>query len=191
MNWRVAVIAVAGVLAVALLVWLLRGDAPIEVQQDVVVVAEIPEIPTPTPAPEQRIILLFTGADGMLHPELRSVPLPDEVHERIQVVMNELLAGPVTSKYLAPVVPYDAAVKAVFVDQHGNAFVDLTAPPAPLSGSSTELLLAYGVVDSIILNCPEVSAVQILFGGHEVKTLTGHVDLSKPLVLNKRFIAQS
>jgi hypothetical protein len=33
--------------------------------------------------------------------------------------------------------------------------------------------------------------VQILFGGHEVKTLTGHVDLSRPLVLNKRFIAQS
>jgi germination protein M len=191
MNWRVALIAAAGVAAVALLVWLLQGEAPVEVQLDVLPVAEIPEIPTPTPAPEQRIILLFTGADGMLHPELRSVRLPDEVHERIQVVMNELLAGPVTSTNLAPVVPYDADVQAIFVDQHGNAFVDLTAPPEPLSGSSTELLLTYGVVDSIILNCPEVSAVQILFGGHEVKTLTGHVDLSRPLVLNKRFIAQS
>lgn len=189
MNWRVALIAAAAVAAVALLVWLLQGDAPVEVVQQEVLPIE--EIPTPTPAPEQRIILFFTGADGMLHPELRSVPLPDEVHERILVVMNELLTGPVTSTNLAPVVPYDAAVKAVFVDQHGNAFVDLTPPPAPLSGSSTELLLTYGVVDSIILNCPEVSAVQILFGGHEVKTLTGHVDLSRPLVLNKRFIAQS
>jgi germination protein M len=188
MNWRVALIAVAGVVAVALLLWLLQGDAPVEVQQEVL---PIEEIPTPTPAPEQRIILLFTGADGMLHPELRSVPLPEQVHERIQVVMNELLAGPVTSTNLVPVVPYEAAVDAVFVDQHGNAFVDLTAPPAPLNGSSTELMLTYGVVNSIILNCPEVSAVQILFGGHEVKTLTGHVDLSKPLVLNKRFIARS
>jgi hypothetical protein len=52
-------------------------------------------------------------------------------------------------------------------------------------------MLAYGVVNSIILNCPEVSAVQILFGGHEVDTLTGHLDLSRPLVLNKRFIAAS
>ena len=189
MNWRAALIAAAGVAAVALLVWLLRGEAPVEVVQQEALPVE--EIPTPTPAPEQRIILFFTGADGMLHPELRSVPLPDQVHERILVVMNELLAGPVTSKNLAPVVPYDAAVEAVFVDQHGNAFVDLTAPPNPLSGSSTELLLTYGVVDSVILNCPEVSAVQILFGGHEVKTLTGHVDLSKPLVLNKHFIAQS
>ena len=188
MNWRVPLIAVAAVAAVALLVWLLQGGTPNVVQQEVV---SVQDIPTPTPAPEQRIILLFTGADGMLHPELRSVPLPKEVHERIQTVMRELLAGPASSPRLAPVVPYQASLKAVFVDQNGNAFVDLTAPPEPLAGSSTELILAYGVVNSIILNCPEVSAVQILFGGHEVTTLTGHLDLSKPLVLNKRFIARS
>jgi germination protein M len=188
MNWRVALIAVAAVAAVALLVWLLQGGTPRAVQQEVV---SVQDIPTPTPAPEQRIILLFIGADGMLHPELRSVPLPKEVHERIQIVMRELLAGPASSPRLAPVVPYQASLKAVFVDQNGNAFVDLTAPPEPLAGSSTELILAYGVVNSIILNCPEVSAVQILFGGHEVTTLTGHLDLSKPLVLNKRFIARS
>jgi germination protein M len=188
MNWRVALIAVAAVAAVALLVWLLQGGTPRAALQGAV---PVEDIPTPTPAPEQRIILLFTGADGMLHPELRSVPLPTEVHERIHVVMRELLAGPATSTKLAPVVPYQASLEAVFVDQDGNAFVDLTAPPEPLAGSSTELLLAYGVVDSIILNCPEISAVQILFGGHEVATLTGHLDLSKPLVLNKRFIAQS
>jgi hypothetical protein len=79
----------------------------------------------------------------------------------------------------------------VFVDQQGNAFIDLSAPPEPLTGLSTELLLTYGIVDSVILNCPEVTAVQLLFGGHEVPTLTGHLDLSKPLVLNKRFIAAS
>ncbi len=188
MNWRVALIAVTAVAAVALLVWLLQGGTPRAVQQEAV---PVEDIPTPTPAPEQRIILLFTGADGMLHPELRSVRLPKEVYQRIQIVMRELLAGPATSAHLAPVVPYEASLKAVFVDQDGNAFVDLTAPPEPLAGSSTELLLAYGVVNSIILNCPEVSAVQILFGGHEITTLTGHLDLSKPLVLNKRFIARS
>ena len=188
MNWRVALIVVAAVAAIAVLVWLLQGDAPPEVVPEVL---PVEDIPTPTPAPEQRIILLFTGSDGMLHPELRSVPLPEEVYERIQVVMNELLAGPVTSSNLAPVIPYEATLQAAFVDQHGNAFIDLTAPPEPLNGSNTELMLAYGVVNTIILNCPEVSAVQILFGGHEVRTLTGHVDLSRPLVLNKRFIAQS
>ena len=188
MNWRVVLIALAAVAAVALLAWLLQGG---KAQVEQVEVLDVVELPTPTPAPEQRVILLFAGRDGMLHPELRSVPLPEEVHERIRVVMSELLAGPRAAPRLSPPVPYQASLKAVFVDQHGNAYVDLTAPPQPLTGSSTELMLAYGVVNSIILNCPEISAVQILFGGHEVDTLTGHLDLSRPLVLNKRFIASS
>jgi hypothetical protein len=188
MNWRVVLIALAAVAAVALLIWLLQGGTP---QIELAEVLDIVELPTPTPAPEQRVILLFAGRDGMLHPELRSVPLPEELHERIRVVMTELLEGPRSAPRLSPPVPYKASMNAVFVDQHGNAYVDLTAPPKPLAGSSTELMLAYGVVNSIILNCPEVSAVQILFGGHEVDTLTGHLDLSRPLVLNKRFIAKS
>jgi germination protein M len=187
MNWRVALIALAAVAAVALLIWLLQGGKPTIEQAELL---EVEELPTPTPAPEQRVILLFTGRDGMLHPELRSVPLPDEVHERIRVVMDELLAGPRATR-LAPPVPYPASLDAVFVDEYGNAYVNLTPPPEPLAGSSTELMLAYGVVNSILLNCPEISAVQILFGGHEVDTLTGHLDLSKPLVLNRRFIASS
>jgi germination protein M len=188
MNWRVALIAVAAVAAVALLAWLLQGGKP-QVEQAEIFEAE--ELPTPTPAPEQRVILLFVGRDGLLHPELRSVPLPEEVHERIRVVMDELLAGPRSTPNLAPPVPYQASLNAVFVNNEGQAFVDLTAPPDPLTGSSTELMLTYGVVNSIILNCPEVSAVQVLFGGHEVDTLTGHLDLSRPLVLNRRFIAAS
>jgi germination protein M len=187
MNWRVALIALAAVAAVALLVWLLQGGRPAVEQVEVF---EAESLPTPTPAPEQRVVLLFAGRDNLLHPELRSVPLPEEVHERIRVVMNELLRGPSASRF-APPVPYAASLEAVFVDEKGVAYVNLTAPPEPLAGSSTELMLAYGVVNSIILNCPEISAVQILFGGHEVDTLTGHLDLSKPLVLNRQFIASS
>jgi hypothetical protein len=185
MSRRVIWIALAAVAAIALLVWLLVVPAPRQVQQQTL---PVETAPTPTPAPEQRIMLLFVGSDGLLHPELRSAPLPDEVHERIKVVMGELLAGPSDSSKLISPIPYQAELRAVFVDQNGNAYVDLTAPPDPLTGTSTEILLTYGVVDSIILNCPEVTAVQILFGGHEVDTLTGHLDLSKPLVLNKRFI---
>ena len=87
MNWRVALIALAAAAAVALLIWLLQGGEP-GVEQ--VEVLEVEDMPTPTPAPEQRVILLFSGRDGMLHPELRSVPLPEEVHERIRVVIVDL-----------------------------------------------------------------------------------------------------
>jgi hypothetical protein len=188
MSQRVLLIAGAGVAVIAILLWLLLAPAP---QTPVGDGPALDVPPTPTPAPEHRVMLLFVGADGMLHPELRSAPLPDEVHERIKTVMAELLAGPSnTDRYRSPV-PYEANLRAVFVDSRGNAYVDLTPPPKPLTGSSTEIMLAYGVVDSIILNCPEVTAVQILFGGREVQSLTGHLDLSKPLVLNKRFIGAS
>jgi germination protein M len=188
MSVRIALIMLAVVAAVATLAWLLIGTGP-DIEQPRVF--QTVELPTPTPAPEQRLVLLFIGGDGLLHPELRSVPLPAEVHARIRVVMLELLAGPQNAPELAPIIPYQAELNAVFVDENANAFVDLTAPPEPLQGSNTELLLIYGVVDSVILNCPEVSAVQVLFGGREIPTLTGHLDLSRPLVLNKRFIARS
>ena len=184
MSRRVLSIVAAAVVSVAVLVWVLSGPGRRGPTPDIV---EVGALPTPTPAPEQRVMLLFGGADGLLHPELRTVPLPAEVHERVKVVVNEVLAGPTGD--LAPVVPWDARLEAVFVDGRGNAFIDLTAPPEPLAGSHTELLLAYGLVDAILLNCPELTAVQILLDGREVPTLTGHLDLSRPLVLNKRFIA--
>ena len=184
MSRRVVLIVAAAVVFVALIAWLLfwpgspSGGGP---------TAEVETLATPTPAPEQRVMLLFAGPDGMLHPELRSVPLPAEVHERVRAVVTEVLAGPTGD--LQPVVPWPAELHAVFVDGTGTAFIDLTAPPEPLAGSQIELLLVYGLVDSILLNCPTLGAVQILFGGHEVPTLTGHLDLSRPLVLNKKFIA--
>jgi germination protein M len=184
MNQRVVWIVASGVVAAALLGWLLFSSGRSAGMGDL---TPAHDQPTPTPAPEQRVMLLFPGNDGLLHPELRSVPLPAEVHERLRVVVHELLAG--SKEGLFPVLPYRAELLTAFVDKDGQAFIDLTPPPAPLAGSHTELLLAYGLVDTVLLNCPELHAVQILFDDNEVATLTGHLDLSKPLVLNKRFIA--
>jgi len=185
MNPRILLIALATIAAALVLAWLvLSGDAPVVGPLDVT-----PAEAVATPAPEQRIVLLFEGSDGRLHPELREVPLPADVHERARIVVGELLAGPTGG--LTAVVPYAAEVNAVYIDNEGLAFIDLTPPPEPLEGSHIELMLVYGVVDSVLLNCPELIAVQLLFGGREVPTLTGHLDLSHPLVLNKQLIASS
>lgn len=184
MSRRILLILLATLSAAVVLVWVLRSGPGLPGRGRTV--GEIAAVLTPTPAPPERIVLLFAGSDGRLHPELREVPLPGEVNERARLVVRELLAGPTDG--LAPVVPYPAEVYAVFVDS-GRAFIDITAPPEPLEGSNVELMLVYGIVDSVLLNCPELQAVQILFGGAEVPTLTGHLDLSKPLVLNRRFIA--
>ncbi len=186
MNRRVVWIAVAAAAVAALLAWLLLGGGGTPRPPAAVIAVEPP---TPTPAPEQRILLLFTANDGLLHPELRSVPLPAEVQERVRVVVRELLAG--SSEKRPSPVPYPAELLGVYVDQAGHAFVDLSPPPTPLGGAQTELLFAYAVVDSVLFNCPELNGVQLLFGGREVQTLTGHLDLSRPLALNKAFIGTS
>jgi hypothetical protein len=186
-NRRVPLILAGAAVAIAALLWLLLAARP-PVGMDGNLV-EVLDLPTPTPAPQQQVVLLFAGRDNLLYPELRSVALPDDLSARIRVLLGELLAGP--RGELAPVVPYPAEVMAVFVDRQRNAYISLTEPPQPLEGSAIELLLTYGVVDTVLLNCPELAAVQLLFGGAEVPTLTGHLDLSRPLPLNKRWIAAS
>ncbi|MCG6964021.1 MAG: GerMN domain-containing protein [Acidobacteria bacterium] len=184
MNRRAALIAVAlaSLLIVLYLVLRSGGGGGGEVSAPGV-------LPTPTPAPEQKVMLLFLGRDGLLHPELRMVSLPAETEQRVRAVVSEILAGP--SGRLLPVVPYQAQLLDVFIDGDGHAFVDLSPPDHRLEGSNIELVLTYGIVDSVLLNCPDLVGVQILFGGHEVPTLTGHLDLSAPLRLNKGLIATS
>ena len=184
MNGRLIVILLAGLALGALLAWLLVAGSTQVAPVEETVTAELP--PTPTPAPEERITLFFAGGDGLLHPEIRTVPLPNETAARIHVVYGELAAGPRTK--LNPILPYPAEIRTLFVTPDGNVYLDLSSPPEPLEGSATELMMVYGIVNSILLNT-QVSAVQILFDGVERSTLTGHLDLSRPLVLNKRFIA--
>jgi len=187
MSRRVLWIVAAAVAAILLLVVLLMVARAPQTLPEEETLSGPP--PTPTPAPEQRVVLLFIGSDGMLYPELRVVRLPDEIEERVRVVMAELIGGP--EGRLAPVFTWKVELLGVWVDAEGYAYVDITAPPEPLTGSHSELSLAYGVVDSVLLNCPELRGVQLLFDGAEVGSLSGHLDLSRPLALNKDFIVAS
>jgi hypothetical protein len=140
---------------------------------------------TETPA---KLVLFFPGDDGMLHRELHDVPhLPVDSLPRIKLVMDELLAG--SHSGLAYPVTWAADVQAVFLDQKGSAFVDLSPPPPDaVQGTDGELMLIYAIVNSIGANCPAVARTQILFGGREVSTL-GHIDLSRPLAPMPELVA--
>lgn len=183
MKVRLIVILLAGLAIGSLLAWLLVTGTTQVTPVEVVLPAE--PVPTATPAPEQRITLFFAGNDGLLHPEIRTVPLPEETAARIRVVVGELIAGPRSA--LHPVLPYPTELRTLFVTPTGQAYVDITGPPEPLEGSATELMMVYGIVNSVLLNT-EAVAVQVLFDGTERATLTGHLDISRPLVLNKRLI---
>ena len=146
-------------------------------------------LPTPTPAPRQNVVLLYPGPDDMLHPEIVPLALPDELEARVRVLVSRLLEPSPAGR--PPVVPYPAQLVDVFVRDARVAYVDFTPPERPLAGTSMEVPFAYAVVNTILLNCPDLRGVQLLFDDREVETLAGHLDLSRPLCLNKRLIAAS
>ena len=55
-------------------------------------------------------------------------------------------------------------------------------------GSAAELSAIYAVVNSVALNLEGIERVGILIDGQPVRTLNGHLDLSRPLVPNSRLV---
>jgi hypothetical protein len=175
----VAVLAVLAVLGGVILLSRRKAPAP--------PTATAGAAPTPTPVPG-KLILFFPGDDTRLHREARDVPeLPDQKALLIRLVMEELVSG--SRDGYAPAFPWAAAVQAVFVDRDGNAYIDLSAPPADaVAGTDGEVAVVYGTVNSVVANCPGVRRVQVLFGGRQVATL-GHLDLSRPLLPDAELVA--
>jgi len=185
MSARALLLVLLGIAAAVILAWAFLGR-PVPPRQ----AGAGPEaLPTPTPAPERQAVLLYPGPDDMLHPEIVPLGLPDELESRVRVLVERLLQPSPAGR--PPVAPYPARLTDVFVRDGRVAYVDFTAPDGPLAGSASEVPFVYAVVDTILLNCPDLRAVQVLIGDREVETLTGHLDLSRPLPLNKRLIAAS
>lgn len=140
-----------------------------------------PAAPAPAPTPNQTtfVVLSFPGEDLMLHRETRELPeLPAGVEAQARVILQELFSGP--RSQLAPVAWWPVEVQQVFYDGKGTVFVDLTPPPAVVTGSEAELALQASVATTLALNIKGVRRVQLLFAGKEVETL-GHLDFSRPL----------
>ncbi len=49
------------------------------------------------------------------------------------------------------------------------------------TGSSDEMLAVHGLVNTYLKNFPDYSEVRITVAGHPVKTLSGHIEIDKPL----------
>jgi len=125
--------------------------------------------------------LYYANSDGQsLAAIKREVPLADGVlAQGRQIIQSQLETAPMP--YVS-VVPAGTTLRAFYVTDRGDAFVDLspeisTAHPG---GSTTELLTVYALVNAITTNLSSVQRVQILIGGKEADTLAGHVDLRRP-----------
>ena len=149
--------------------------------------------PSPTaPAPPGRKIkarLFYVAEDGMrLTSVERDIAYGEGTVEQAREIVAAQIA-PVVEPLLSAVPP-GTALRAVFLTQGGEAYVDLsrevmTAHPG---GTHNELLTVYTIVNALTTNLPAVTAVQLLVDGKEVETLSGHIDLRQPLAKNLNWV---
>jgi hypothetical protein len=156
--------------------------------------AEQPAPPEPTPPAVRHIkaTLYYVSDDGLrLVPLERDVPFGEGVLDQARRIV-EAQIQPVQPP-LTSAVPAGTTLRAVYLSERGEAFVDLSPEIASAhpGGALNELLTVYTIVDALTTNLPAVTGVQILVDGKEVDTLAGHVDLRRPLTRSTLLIQGS
>ena len=149
--------------------------------------------PSPTaPAPPGRKIkarLFYVAEDGQrLTSVERDIAYGEGAGEQAREIVAAQIA-PVVEP-LVSAVPPGTALRAVFLTQGGEAYVDLSREvmSAHPGGTQNELLTVYTIVNALTINLPAVTSVQVLVDGKEVDTLSGHVDLRQPLAKNLNWV---
>jgi spore germination protein GerM len=168
-------------------VWVFRGATPWRPGTRIVAA------PSPTaPAPPGRKIkahLFYVAESGT---KLTSIERDVAFAENAAEQAREIVAAQVgaVSEPLVSAVPAGTALRALFVTDGGQAFVDLSREvvSAHPGGTVNELLTVYTIVNAVTANLPAVTSVQLLVDGKEVETLAGHVDLRRPLTKNLAWV---
>jgi spore germination protein GerM len=133
--------------------------------------------------------LYYVSEDGMsLVGVQREVPYGDTVLEQARHIVDAQLTP--APPPLVSAIPQGAALRALYVTDRGDAFVDLSAEARTMhtGGALDELFTVYSIVNALTTNLPAVTRVQILVDGKEVDTLAGHVDLRHPLQKNLKWV---
>ena len=118
----------------------------------------------------------------------REVPFGETVLDQAKQIVTSQLAvapGPLVSA-----IPPETTMRALYLTERGDAFVDLSADARTRhsGGALDELFTVYTIVNALTTNLPAVKRVQILIEGKEVDTLAGHVDLRHPLQKNLKWV---
>jgi spore germination protein GerM len=145
-------------------------------------------VTTPAPAASGRKIkarLFYVAQDGihLTHVE-RDVPYGDGTLEQAREIVAAQVAP--VSQPLLSAIPTGTTVRALFLTESGDAYVDFSREivSGHTGGTADELLTIYTIVNVLTENLPAVTGVQVLVDGKEVETLAGHIDLRNPLGKN-------
>jgi hypothetical protein len=182
-------IVAAGTAAVVLVAWLLFVGLPRWYGPHVQVAAS-PTASAPAPAGRKiKARLFYVSDDGLqLTGVEQDVTYGDGPAAQAREIVAAQIAPPAGP--LVSAVPAGTRLRALYVTDRGEAYVDLTRDvvAGQTGGSDDELLTIYAIVNAVTVNLPAVSSVQLLVEGKEVETLAGHVDLRRPLAKNLAWV---
>ena len=134
------------------------------------------------PIQKSAVHLYFAGRNNhFLRAEQRVVPHPDNPLDLARAIVQALIKGP--QKDLLQTIPAGTQLNAIYIMPDGTCYADLSEAVRQKhpGGSKSELLTIYSLVNSLVLNVPEIERVQILIDGNQANTLAGHVDLERPV----------
>ena len=173
----------AGILVLGLLAWAVgRGLERLGGLQPESNEAVTEPVGPPAGQPHITATLFHGSMDGQALVAIhREVALAEGLVPQGREILAAQLQGP-PPPYVS-VVPEGTMLRAFYVTERGDAFVDLSreASSGHAGGSFAELLTVYAIVNAVTANLPDVQRVQILIDGREADTLAGHVDLRRPL----------
>jgi spore germination protein GerM len=188
MTARLGMISFVGMLLVVVLfVWVIR-TAPRWRSATPIVAAPSPTAPAP-PGRKIKARLFYVNESGTKLTGIeRDVAFAENAAEQAREIVAAQV-GAVTEP-LVSAIPAGTTLRALFITENGQAFVDVTREivSAHPGGTITELLTVYTIVNAVTANLPAVNSVQLLVDGKEVDTLAGHVDLRRPLTKNLSWV---
>jgi spore germination protein GerM len=113
--------------------------------------------------------------------EARVVANPGDPAALGRRLIAALIDGPSEGNY--PTIPKGTRLRSFFLLADGTAVVDFTPQFRENHPGSCrmEQLTLFSIVNSLILNVPEIRRVKILIDGAEAQTLAGHLALDFPL----------
>jgi hypothetical protein len=108
--------------------------------------------------------------------------------DRGRAIVEALIKGPKPG--LMRTIPAGTQLRAFYLAPGRRAYVDLSESITERypGGCKSEILTLYSIVNSLILNMPEVSTVKVLVGGRDVPTLAGHIDIRYPFTADMSLI---
>jgi hypothetical protein len=140
----------------------------------------LPVAPPPTGPTETVTLYVADDASGSIRPRSAQIPLPGGRQQRAEELLRALLRI-----YQQPDAPHPlppaADIRSIYLVASGTAVIDLNAAFADQhrSGILNEQLTVDSLVETLGVNVPGVSRVNILVEGKTRETLAGHADISE------------